>query len=285
MVLQCWRRTTRQSESKQVLRSRGFQFDPFRTTSYTKFIVPNHTEATPLPTLEEADAIYPSDQQFEAQRSPIDPVDPDRPSWGVGSALLLWIASLLLVVFVPLIILIPYASYRGIEFNPGSPEYWPAVVQFAISDKGAVLLQVAALLPIHILTFLLVWALVTRFGKQSFKAAIGWGWPRGVPSWVGMAVCVVLGVVLFVVGSVIAKLLGADTPTQLEQIVKSSYAARFALAFLAVCTAPFVEEFVYRGVLYAALRRGAGTLGASILMLFSVRLKPASEERVGVIAP
>ena len=82
------------------------------------------------------------------------------------------------------------------------------------------------------------------------------------PSWLGWAYALVLGVVLFVVGSVIAKLLGAETPTQLEQIVNSSYAARFALAFLAVCTAPFVEEFVYRGVLYSALRRGVGTLCA-----------------------
>ncbi len=245
--------------------------------------MPNHTEASALPSLEGADAIYPSDQRFEPPRIPIDPVDPDNPSWGVFSAISLWIASLLLVVFVPLIVLIPYASYRAIEFNPGSQEYWSAVVQFAVTDKGAVFVQVAALLPIHLLTFLLVWALVTRFGKQSFKAAIGWGWPRGLPSWVGMALCVVLGAVLFVIGSVIAKLLGADTPTQLEQIVKSSYAARLALAFLAVCTAPFVEEFVYRGVLYSAFRRGVGTLCAFVLSVFSVQLEPGSRERIGVV--
>lgn len=237
--------------------------------------MPNHNEATAFPTLEEADAIYQKGPQF---RTPHHPIDPDRPSWGVGSALFVWVVSLLLVVFVPLVFLLPYASYRGIAFHPGSPDYLPALTQFAMSDKTAVLLQVAALLPTHILTFLLVWALVTRFGKQSFWEALGWGWARGFRLWS----CIGLGVLLFMVASVIAKWLGAETPTQLEQVVNSSYAARLAISFLAVCTAPFVEEFIYRGVLYSALRRGVGTLGAWVLALFAVRLEPDSKERFGV---
>jgi len=183
----------------------------------------------------------------------------------------------LLVVFVPLVFLIPYASYRGIAL--GSADYLPALTQFAMSDKGAVLVQVLALLPIHILTVLLVWAVVTRFGKQSFWEALGWGWARRFRLWT----CIGLGVLLFIVASVIAKWLGAETPTQLEQVVNSSYAARIAISFLAVGTAPFVEEFVYRGVLYSALRRGVATLGGWVLSLFSVQLEPKSKERVGVV--
>lgn len=243
--------------------------------------MPTDNEATPLPTPEESDASHRREPQFETPRRPIDPVDPDRPSWGVGSALLVWLASLLLGVFVPMVFLIPYASSRGI--SPGSPDYLQVLTHFATSDKTAVLLQVVALLPIHILTFLLVWALVTRFGKQSFWPAIGWGWPRDMPPWLGPVLCVLLGVVMFIVGNVIAKLLGTDTPTQLEQVVRSSYAARIAISFLAVFTAPFVEEFVYRGVLYSALRRGVGTLGAWILALFALKLEPDSRERLGVV--
>jgi len=251
--------------------------------------VPNNNEVTSLPPSEALDSIYTLESPAGAGHPPVPPgrahvpLDPDRPTWGVGSALAVWFASLLLVIFVPLVFLIPYASYRGIAFQPGSPDYWPAVGQFAIADKGAVLVQVLALLPIHILTFLLVWALVTRFGKQSFKEAIGWGWPPNLRSWVGPALCVVLGAVMFVIGMVTAKLLGADTPTQLEQIVKSSYAARLALVVLAVGTAPFVEEFIYRGVLYSALRRGVGTLGTLILGTFNIELEPAARERVGVV--
>ncbi len=251
--------------------------------------MPNNNEVAALPSSEEVDSIYTLDSPDRAEHPPIPPgvahvpLDPDRPTWGVGSALALWFASLLLVIFVPLVFLIPYASYRGIPFRPGSPDYWPAVGQFAIADKGAVLVQVLALLPIHILTFFLVWALVTRFGKQSFREAIGWGWPPNLRSWVGPALCVVLGAVMFVIGMSIAKLLGADTPTQLEQIVKSSYAARLSLAVLAVGTAPFVEELIYRGVLYSALRRGVGTLGTLILGVFNIELEPGARERVGVI--
>lgn len=234
----------------------------------------NPNEATAFPSIDEAEAIYLREPHFEA---PNRPLDPDRPTWGVGSALLVWFASLLLVVFVPLIFLIPYASYRGI--TPGSPNYMQVLTQFAVSDKGAVLVQVTALLPIHLLTLFLVWALVTRFGKQSFWEALGWGWARGFRLWS----CIGLGVLLFMVANVIAKWLGAETPTQLEQVVNSSYAARLAISFLAVCTAPFVEEFVYRGVLYSALRRGVATLGAWVLAAFSVNLEPEAKERLGII--
>jgi len=236
--------------------------------------VTNHNEGTTFPSSDEAEAIYAREPHFE---TPNPPIDPDNPSWGVGSAFFVWFVSLLLVVFVPLIFLLPYASYRGI--NPGAPDYMPALTQFAMSDKTAVLLQVIALLPIHFLTVLLVWAVVTRFGKDSFWQALGWGWSRRFR----LLSCIGLGVLLFIVASVIAQLLGAETPTQLEQVVNSSYAARIAISFLAVGTAPFVEEFVYRGVLYSALRRGVAKLGAWVLSLFSLQLEPESKERVGVV--
>ncbi len=160
----------------------------------------------------------------------------------------------------------------------GSPDYLPALTQFAMSDKGAVLLQVVALLPIHLLTFFLVWAVVTRFGRQSFWAAIGWGWPRYLSLWA----CIGLGFLLFMVATVLAKLFGAETPTQLEQVLNSSYAARIAIAILAVFSAPFVEEFVYRGVLYSALRRGLGSFAAAVSGLFNVRLDPELRDRLGI---
>ena len=268
-------------------------FDPFGTSPYTQPIVSNPNDVTALPPTEEIDSLYRTPAPAppgpglttaipQEHPVPITP-DPDRPSWGVFSAIGLWIMSLFLVLFVPLLFLIPYASMRGIPFRPGAPDYWPTVGQFAMSDKGAVLVQVLALLPIHIVTFLLVWAVVTRFGKQSFKAALGWGWPSRVRPWVGLVLCILVGAIMFVIGSVIARLLGADTPTQLEQIVKSSYAARVALAVLAVGTAPFVEEFIYRGVLYSALRRGVGTFCSFIFGVFSVELDPRSSERAGVV--
>lgn len=206
--------------------------------------------------------------------------DPDNPPWGLGGALLVWFASILLIVFMPVVFLLPYAWARGI--NSGVPNYAQALAEFALTDKTAVILQVVSLFPSHLLTIILVWAVVTRFGKKSFWAAIGWGWPRHFPWWLSIA----LGIVLFVLGGFIAWLFGAEKPTQLEQIINSSLTARYLISFLAVCTAPFVEEFVYRGVLYAPLQRLAGVPGAVVIVLalFTIIHVPQYWPNFGVIA-
>ncbi len=235
-----------------------------------------HNEAPQFPSADAAAEIYVREPVQPSDRTR-DP-DPDRPAWGMMTALFVWFASLFLSFFIPVIFLVPYASYRGIK--SGSSDYGPALVEFAMSDKTAVLIQVLALLPIHILTLLLVWAVVTRFGKQSFWKALGWGWARHFGLWSSIG----LGVLLFFVASVVAKWLGAETPTQLEQVINSSYAARVAISFLAVFTAPFVEEFVYRGVLYSALRQGMARFIGGVLGLFAISLDPNSKERFGVVS-
>jgi membrane protease YdiL (CAAX protease family) len=177
------------------------------------------------------------------------PIGPDNPSWGLGQALLVWVGSLVLMFAVPVAFILPYAIMKGAKFDP--------------LDKTSILLQVLALFPTHLLTFALVWMVVTRVGRYSFKEAIGWGWVRGVRLWS----CIGLGVVLFIIGSLIAKALGGDKPTQLEQIINSSLAARYAISFMAVFTAPLVEELIYRGVLYAPLQRLVGVPSAVVIVL------------------
>ncbi|MEK6282081.1 MAG: type II CAAX endopeptidase family protein [Acidobacteriota bacterium] len=219
----------------------------------------------PPPTFGESLPIEPEGLKTNSQ-SP--PVDPNNPSWGVGAAMLVWLGSIVLMFVVPLIVIIPYVVSVGLQnFEPLS--------------KTSILLQVISLFPTHLLTFALVWALVTRFGKQSFWDAIGWGWSRSVRLWS----CIGLGVLLFIMGSAIAKLIGADKPTQLEQIINSSLAARYTISFLAVFTAPFVEELIYRGVLYAPLQRLLGVPGAVIivLLLFTVIHVPQYWPNFGVI--
>lgn len=188
-------------------------------------------------------------------------LDPNNPPWGFAGALLVWVASILLLAIVPLFFLVPYSLQRGL--NPSSPDYARNLVELAVSDKTAIFLQVLALLPTHLLTFALVWALVTRFGRRPFLASLGWGWSGRIRFWSSVG----LGIALFVAGTTIAKLLGDDKPTQLEQIINSSIAARYVIAALAVLTAPFVEEFIYRGVLYSALQRLVGVSGAVIIVL------------------
>ncbi|MGI8836020.1 MAG: CPBP family intramembrane glutamic endopeptidase [Pyrinomonadaceae bacterium] len=205
--------------------------------------------------------------------------DPDNPSWGVGTAIAVWIASLILVVLAPLVFLLPYASSKGLKLS--DPNYVQALAELALSDKTAVLLQVISLLPSHLLTFALIWLVATRLGKQSFWRAIGWAWSGRFTFWV----CVGLGVALFIVGSTLAWLLGSAKPTQLQQIINSSLAARYAISLLAVGTAPFVEEFLYRGVLYAPLQKLAGAPIAVflVLALFTIIHVPQYWPNVGVI--
>jgi membrane protease YdiL (CAAX protease family) len=235
-------------------------------------------EVTPLPSVEEPGLIYRRERQTTepAQRS-----NPDNPAWGVGGALFVWFLSILLVIFMPLLFLIPYASYKGIHF--GAPNYLPALVEFATKDKTGVLLQLLALLPSHLITLFLVWALVTRFGRRSFRAAIGWEWSTQLPWWVDLLLSVMLGIVLFGAGNIVARLLGAEKPTQLEHLINSSLAARYMISFLAVFTAPFAEEFIYRGVLYSALRKTVGVYcGWLLAFVTGAKLNPHTEDRLGV---
>lgn len=206
--------------------------------------------------------------------------DANNPPWGFGGALFVWFLSLLLLAIVPLIVLIPYALHRGLDLT--DPNFLLAFAQFAITDKTAVILQVVSILPTHLLTFGLVWLLVTRLGKYPFLKSIGWEWPSRSWRWLSVA----LGVVLFVLAVALTKLVGADKPTQLEQIINSSLTARYAIAFLAVFTAPFVEEFVYRGILFAALQRLTGPVvaGISTLALFTLIHVPQYWPNLGVLS-
>jgi len=207
-------------------------------------------------------------------------VNADEPAWGLGSAIFVWIASLVLMVFVPLLLLLPYAASKGLHLS--DPNYAKALAELALGDKTAVVLQVIAILPSHLLTFVLIWAVVTRFGKRPFWASIGWGLSGQAEIWIWAG----LGIALFIVGSTLAWLLGSAKPTQLEQIINSSLAARYTISILAVATAPFVEEFMYRGLLYAPLQKLAGARIAVflVLVLFTIIHVPQYWPNVGVIA-
>ena len=204
--------------------------------------------------------------------------DPDNPPWGVGTAILVWLASVVFQLIVSVPLLVFYAASRGI--SPSRGDYQQALTVFASSDKTAVFLQIISLLPAHLLTFTFIWIIVTRFGKRPFGQLVGLTRDR-FPIWMS----IVLGVVLFAAGAGLAKLVGGDTPTQLEQIINSSVPTRYLVAFIAVATAPFVEELVYRGVVYSALKRAVGAVGSVffVLGLFTLVHVPQYWPNYGVL--
>jgi len=206
------------------------------------------TPLTPLP--QESFAGY-------EEGTPPPAADPDNPHWGVGTAFGVWLTSLALMLFFPLIAVVPYVFvyYRGQDFARSA--------EALAKDPTALLIGIAATLPIHLVTLAIVWAVATGFRRRPFWQAVGWGWSRNFGFWV----CVLTALMLYVAASALAYLLGVNK-TPFDEMLESSAGALFATAFLATATAPLVEELVYRGVLYPALRKVGGAALAVIVVTF-----------------
>lgn len=182
------------------------------------------------------------------------PPTPDNPPWGAGTALGVWLVSVLFLMFVPMLLVVPYLIAKDAPFN----------VETLGSNPTVLALSLLGTLPAHLLTLLLVWAVVTAWRKRDFAATIGWKMAGASE----IVWCVLLGVGLYFLASLTVYFLGSGKETSLEAILRSSPLARYTGAFLAAVTAPVVEELVYRGVLYSGLRKAANAPMAVILVTF-----------------
>lgn len=208
------------------------------------------TTATALP----AESYAALERGPDASPAPVA-IDPNNPPWGLPAAVLTWIGSIALLIGMGLLFITPYILTH---FKGGSKQ---DLEQFLMTDKTAVMLQILPAIPAHLLTLLLVWAVVTRFGKFPFWRTLGWSWSKRFGFWTSAG----LAVVLLIMGGVLTALVGGDK-TQIDQIVSNSTAARITLALLAATTGPFVEELVYRGVIYSAFQRTIGTIWTVVLV-------------------
>jgi uncharacterized protein len=208
---------------------------------------------TPLPPESYVDVVDPG--LIKAPASSAVEVNPDNPPWGVVTAVLAWLGSVVLLLGVQFLVIIPYAlyRYRGARFEE--------VGQSIQKDPTAILLSVLSTIPAHLLTLGLVWAVVTGLGKRPFWRTLGWGWSRNIGPWTSIGVAVLV----LMAGGLLTQIAGGEE-TAVDQIVNSSTAARLAIAVLATVTAPLVEEMVYRGLLYSALQRVAGTVWAVVVV-------------------
>jgi membrane protease YdiL (CAAX protease family) len=179
-------------------------------------------------------------------------INPDNPPWGISHAVLVWVISVALLFFVPLLAVIPYVLYKIMA--QGS-------AQAVGVDSNLIFISILAVLPTHVLTFLVVWFVVTSKGRHPFWQTLGWRWPENF----GPAKTIGLAILLLAVGVGITHFLGGSE-TQLEQLINSSLKARFATAFLAAVTGPLVEELVYRGVLYSAFQKALGVSWAIVIV-------------------
>ncbi len=181
------------------------------------------------------------------------------PAWlEVIIGFVFWFLSVIMLAVVPVIFALPYVIYQWVTVGPPTPEGLAA-------DKPLIFLSILGILPTHVLTIALAWLFVTEGGRQKFFNALNFRWPSNISPAVGALLCSLLALVLLAIGWAVTTLWGGGK-TQLDALVESSMAARIATALVASLTAPFAEEVVYRGVVYAPLERAAGKATAVTLV-------------------
>ncbi len=198
-------------------------------------------------------AEYYSQLPYPADPAPAAPT-PSNPPWNSGEAFGAWFVSVMFILLVPGIFLMPYLLLQQPPIIESAE-----IVKFATNDTGAVLVQLLAILPAHLLTLGVVWLVVTR-RKFDFREMLGWR-SGGVRWWHYLIILGLFCVVAAVVGSFFP-----EKENELLRILRSSRSAVFAVAFVATFTAPFVEEVIYRGVLYSAFQRTFGTAAGFVLV-------------------
>lgn len=186
-------------------------------------------------------------------------MEPQWMAWlDVVKAGLIWVLSVAMLIFTPVVLAIPYFIYLWTQEGPPRAEALTA-------DKTLILLSIVGTIVAHLLTIGILWLFVTEGGNRSFAQALAFRWPKNITPGAGIALCGLLAVVLLGIGWAVTSVWGGQK-TQLDLIVESSMAARFVTALAAVATAPLVEELIYRGVLYSAFERAAGVLVAVIVV-------------------
>lgn len=179
--------------------------------------------------------------------------DPNNPPWGLVEAFLVWLISVALLFFVPLLTLIPYVLYRLAVYGVGEA--------LRADQQTIILISIIGVIPTHLLSIGIVWLIVTNRGRRPFWRTLGWYWPKNFGPWKSVG----LAILLLAIGWGITTAVGGGE-TQLDQLIKSSPQARWIIAFLAVATAPLVEEIIYRGVVFGALQKAMNTYWAVVIV-------------------
>lgn len=162
----------------------------------------------------------------------------------------IWFASVLVLVFLPLFVALPYMIYKLTAGGTVSAEA-------LMKDPTLIFLSVLAILPVHVITFAIGWFYVTGNGKYPFWKTIGFEWPKNLTPASGLMLSILIAVALYTIAAVVTSLWGG-AKTDIDLLIESSLPARIVVAFAAVATAPLVEELIYRGIVYTALERATG---------------------------
>jgi membrane protease YdiL (CAAX protease family) len=207
---------------------------------------PSQQQLTPL---SEEPAQLPAPQPSEGVQPPAQSLW--RTAWlDVGLGFGVWGVSVVLLLVGPVVFALPYIIYRIAKFGPPTAEALSA-------DKTLVFLSVLAILPVHLLTFVLLWVVITYGGRRPFWQNIDFGWPKNLSPMVTTLASVLVATLLFLLAVGITSLYG-ERKTDLDFMIESSIYTRLTVALAAAATAPLVEELIYRGLLYRVLEKAGG---------------------------
>ncbi|MEZ5422210.1 MAG: type II CAAX endopeptidase family protein [Pyrinomonadaceae bacterium] len=174
---------------------------------------------------------------------------PDDPPWSLPVAAGVWILSILAILFAPVLFVIPYYVLNG-KGVPAEPEKDPTVI----------LLSLIATVPAHLFTLLVCYPVVTKGRKFPFFQTLGWRLGN-FRWWYFLAIIIGFFALLAGISAIFP-----DTDNELLRILRSSPMAAYFMAVLATLFAPFIEELVYRGVLYPAVERSTGKIAAVLIV-------------------
>ncbi|MGH9898280.1 MAG: lysostaphin resistance A-like protein [Pyrinomonadaceae bacterium] len=175
------------------------------------------------------------------------PSNPDNPTWGLWSAFLVWLTSVLLILIVPNVII---TIYLLTKFDRMTPELLANIV----TSKSVVLILISSIVPVYILTLGVAWCVVTGFGRFNFWKQLGWSWDTTFGLWKSLG----LAAFLFLFGALVTEIVGGEK-TDIDKLIDSSVPAGLLVVFVATAGAPLVEEIVYRGVLFSAIKKTSNT--------------------------
>ncbi|PYT08772.1 MAG: hypothetical protein DMF60_04005 [Acidobacteria bacterium] len=191
--------------------------------------------------------------------------DPDLPPWGPLSGIGVWVLSVAAVIVIPIVAVLFWyliQSARGAALpNLGAPDE----LKGWLTSPDLLLVQVLSTIIAHAITIAICWAVVTKLGKRPFWASLGWHWAgHSVWYWVVFSACLIVG--LLMVSQLLSRVLPQSEDNAFAELLKSSRGVRIAIAALATFTAPLVEETVYRGILFSALRRYLGLIATVLIV-------------------
>jgi uncharacterized protein len=194
-------------------------------------------------------------------------LDPDSPPWSARAALKIWLFSIAGVMVAPLVFLAAASMLARLQGNTRPPEL-SELNQWAQTPAGA-LLQVVSYICVHVISIVLCIRMVMRATNQPLAVALGLRWTQGGS--IAATTALVLNAAFGASAITLLIALAFPLPRNFlfDLLESGSEPARIATAVMMIVSAPVAEEMIYRGVLYASVRRSFG-IRASILIVSSM---------------